>query len=58
MNLTSKKQPLLPSPLLHKYVEEREMERGARVHGVNARMLSGNSLPSPLLHKCVEERGI
>jgi hypothetical protein len=49
------REPPLPNPLLHKDVEEREMERGARVHGFNARMLSGNSLPDPFLHKCVEE---
>jgi hypothetical protein len=27
MNLPSNKEPPLPNPLLHKYVEEREMER-------------------------------
>jgi hypothetical protein len=27
MNLPSKKEPPLPNPLLHKFVEEREMER-------------------------------
>jgi hypothetical protein len=45
MNLPSKKQPPLPNPLLHILVEEREMERRARVHGFNARMVSGEISP-------------
>ena len=47
MNLPSKKEPPLPGPLLHKYVEERGMERRARVHGFNARMFREIS-PCPL----------
>ena len=39
----SKEQPPLPDPLLHKYVEEREMERHARVYGFNARIWPGKS---------------
>jgi len=39
----SKREPPLPDPLLHKCVEEREMERRARVLGFNARSFSGNS---------------
>jgi hypothetical protein len=46
MNFPSKKEPPLPNSLLHKYVEEREMERRARVHGFNARICSGKSLPA------------
>ena len=46
MNLPLKKEPPLPNPLLHQYVEEREMERRSRVHVFNARMLSGKSLPA------------
>jgi hypothetical protein len=41
----SKRKPPHPGPLLHKYVEEREMERRARVLGINARNSSGKSLP-------------
>ena len=67
----SGKWPPLPDPLLHKCVEEREMERRARIHGFNARSFSGTSdhdsfheheskreppHPDPLLHKYVEER--
>ena len=67
MNLPAKKEPPLPDPLLHKYVEEREMNLRAWDCGFNVRMLSENlsmnfstkkepPLPGPLLHKCVEER--
>jgi hypothetical protein len=63
----SNREPPLPGPLLHKYVEEREMERRARILGIHARNSSANSLhehkskrgpphPDPLLHKCVEAR--
>jgi hypothetical protein len=67
----SKREPPHPGPLLHKCVDEREMERRAQVLGISGRNSSGNSLrgplheheskrepphPDPLLHKCVEER--
>ena len=39
----SRKAPPHPDPLLHKCVEEREMERRARVLGFNARSFSGTS---------------
>jgi hypothetical protein len=68
--LESRKEPPHPCPLLHRCVEEREMERRARGLEIHARNSSGKSLrlereprsrkepphPSPLLHKCVEER--
>jgi hypothetical protein len=41
----SKRGPPHPDPLLHKCVEEREMERRARVLGIHARDSSANSLP-------------
>src|ERR1700677_3707267 len=40
----SRTEPPHPGPLLHKYVEERGMERCAQVHGINARICSGKSL--------------
>jgi hypothetical protein len=63
----SRREPPHPDPLLHKCVEEREMERCARVLGINARNSLADSRhehkskrepphPGPLLHKCVEER--
>jgi hypothetical protein len=30
MNIPSNKEPPLPNPLLHKYVEEREIEKACR----------------------------
>jgi hypothetical protein len=44
-NLNRERNLLTPGPLLHKSVEERGMERRARVHAINARNLSGISLP-------------
>jgi hypothetical protein len=41
----SKKEPPHPDPLLHKCVEEREMERRARAQGIHARNSSADSLP-------------
>ena len=41
----SKREPPHPDPLLHKRVEEREMERRARVLGIDERSSSANSLP-------------
>jgi len=41
----SKREPPHPDRLLHKCVEEREMERSARVLEINARNSPANSLP-------------
>src|SRR5271155_4943025 len=40
----AKKGPPHPGPLLHKYVEERGIERGLLFCGLDARSLSGKSL--------------
>jgi hypothetical protein len=41
----SKREPPHPDPLIHKCMEEREMERRARVPGIHGRNCSANSLP-------------
>jgi hypothetical protein len=54
MNLLSKKEPPLPNPLLHKYVEEREMERRKWIMG-SMRDSAQGVLTRPST-KSVEER--
>jgi hypothetical protein len=48
----SKREPPHPDPFLHKYLEEREMERRARVLGIHARNSSANSLPQKRKRTC------
>jgi hypothetical protein len=48
MNLASNKEPPLPNPLLHKYVEERELERREGFMGSMGECVRGIlSLSSP-----------
>jgi hypothetical protein len=59
MNPASKKQPPLPSPLLHKYVEEREMEQRAwpRFMGSMREFLFRRNLSPSLSSTSVWRRG-